>query len=98
MCIRDRLGADPEDPDHVQMQQLTSNWGNAWGLQLKKTVTGLVPGKIYTISIDMYSPSEDGSYKITNDLNESKPRKLAVSYTHLDVYKRQLFLLQYTVL
>ena len=78
-----QLGADPEDPDHVQMQQLTSNWGNAWGLQLKKTVTGLVPGKIYTISIDMYSPSEDGSYKITNDLNESKPRKLVIGTTTL---------------
>ena len=78
-----QLGADPEDPDHVQMQQLTSNWGSAWGLQLKKTVTGLVPGKIYTISIDMYSPSEDGSYKITNDLNESEPRKLVIGTTTL---------------
>ena len=78
-----QLGADPEDPDHVQMQQLTSKWGSAWGLQLKKTVTGLVPGKIYTISIDMYSPSEDGSYKITNDLNESEPRKLVIGTTTL---------------
>ena len=78
-----QLGADPEDPDHVQMQQLTSNFGSAWGLQLKKTVTGLVPGKIYTISIDMYSPSEDGSYKITNDLNESEPRKLVIGTTTL---------------
>ena len=78
-----QLGADPEDPDHVQMQQLTSYFGSAWGLQLKKTVTGLVPGKIYTISIDMYSPSEDGSYKITNDLNESEPRKLVIGTTTL---------------
>ncbi len=64
------MGIDPEDPDHVQIKQVTSDWRDAYAVQLRKTVSGLTPGAEYTYTVDMYAQSNDGKIKVSNDATE----------------------------
>ncbi len=58
-----QMWMDPEDSDHIKVQQLTSNWWDAYALQIKKVYTGLTPGSKYIMSIDLTPSTPDGSYK-----------------------------------
>ena len=60
-------GVDAEDADHIKVQQKTSNWGQAWGLQVKKEFSGLVPGAKYSISWKINAESNDGKVLVTNN-------------------------------
>ena len=60
-------GVDAEDADHIKVQQKTSNWGQAWGLQVKKKFSGLVPGAKYSISWKINAESNDGKVLVTNN-------------------------------
>ena len=60
-------GVDAEDADHIKVQQKTSNWGEAWGLQVKKEFSGLVPGAKYSISWKINAASNDGKVLVTNN-------------------------------
>ncbi len=60
-------GVDAEDADHIKVQQKTSNWGQAWGLQVKKEFSGLVPGAKYSISWKINAASNDGKVLVSNN-------------------------------
>ena len=62
---------DSEDSNHIKIQQLSSNWSNGWGFQLKKTVTGLQADTVYTLTLDVAASKTDGKY-ITS-FNETDP-------------------------
>ena len=78
-----RMAVDVNDSDHVKIQQLSSDWGSAWGTQIKKKVSGLIPGHTYVFNMDMYSPSDNGSYKVTGDTSEEQKHYLAQGVTTL---------------
>jgi len=56
------VAVDPADADHIMIEQLTSDWSQAWSLQTRYVATGLTPGKTYSLSVDMITASTDGSY------------------------------------
>ena len=64
-----QMAVDPEDEDHVQIQQLTSDWSQAWTLQLKKIVSGLTSGETYTLKIDVYATLADGTIRVSGDVD-----------------------------
>lgn len=57
-----QVATDPKNGDHIQVQQLTSTWDDAWTLQARYTKSGLIPGQKYRISVDLKSNSTDGQY------------------------------------
>ena len=57
-----QIAVEPGNPDHIQLQQLSSSWDDANLVQARYTKTGLVPGQKYKISVDLKSNSLDGSY------------------------------------
>ena len=60
-------GVDANDSDHIKVQQKTSNWNDAWGLQIIKKFSGLTAGADYTIEWKIVSESTDGKIKVTNN-------------------------------
>ena len=60
-----QVGVDPADPDHIKVQQLTSNYTEAWGVQVKKALYNLKAGEKYTIEWPIVAASNDGTVKLT---------------------------------
>ena len=60
-----QVGVDPADPDHIKVQQLTSNYTKAWGVQVKKALYNLKAGEKYTIEWPIVAASNDGTVKLT---------------------------------
>ena len=63
-------GVDVNSDDHIKVQQKTSNWNDAWGLQIIKKFSGLTAGEEYTIEWNIVSESTDGKIKVTNNETE----------------------------
>ena len=60
-----QVGVDPADPDHIKVQQLTSNYTEAWGVQVKKALYNLKAGEKYTIEWPIVAASNNGTVKLT---------------------------------
>ena len=60
-----QVGVDPADPNHIKVQQLTSNYTEAWGVQVKKALYNLKAGEKYTIEWPIVAASNDGTVKLT---------------------------------
>ena len=58
---------DADDQDNIKFQQLSSNWYGEWGTQVRKTLTGLIPGEEYTLTMNMNASAADGTYKTSQD-------------------------------
>ena len=63
-------GIDADNKDHIKVQQLSSKWDQAWGLQVIKKFTGLSAGAEYTIEWKIVSASADGKVLVTNNTAE----------------------------
>ena len=60
-------GVDANDKNHVKVQQTSSNWGQAWGLQVVKKFAGFEANTEYTVEWPIVSASTDGKVKLTGD-------------------------------
>ncbi len=58
---------DATDPDTIKFQQLTSNFWDAWGTQVRKTVSGLNAGEEYTLTLTLNGSKADGTYKTSSN-------------------------------